>query len=78
MTDKTLIETVAAHLIKHGSITRVTAMAEYGHFHLGDVIHRLRGPDKDLLPANVRIETHTKKAVSGRPYSEYRLVPEAA
>jgi hypothetical protein len=69
----TLVEIVARHLIQRGSITRVTAMAEYGHMHLGDVILKLRTNKSALLPVGSTVETVRKTAVNGRAYSEYVL-----
>ena len=69
---------VASHLKKHGSITQVTALAEYGNFRLSDAVLRLRNEDNDLIPEGMRIKTVMKRDASGHPYGEYQLVKKGA
>lgn len=64
------------HLIMRGHISPLTAIGEYGSkmARLGDAIHRLRGPDADLVPPGFEIVTVWKRDTGGRQYGEYHLV----
>ena len=69
----TLIEAVADHLKRRGHITKGTAILEFGFFHLGDIIYRLRHERSDLLPPGTYIKSVPRRDGGGNLYTEYVL-----
>lgn len=68
---------VLTHLQAHGRITDATARHQFGAFRLADVIYRLRGPKKHLLPKGKAIITVPRRDLNETVFAEYRLVEEA-